>query len=139
MDTKTKILFTVFIGLVFIAALLSYQRYFIQGNYLITAEVPCDPTREVCFVSTCDPETDEDCTDPEPSYYKQIEGTAHALPSCDPNDETCGLTECSAGSSACRVIRCDADSDCTDPAAFQVAPLEEEAGTPEQQPEQTIE
>lgn len=125
MDKKTKILIALFLGLVLVAISFSYKKYFLEKHYLITAEVACDPSQEVCFIGHCDSEVEE-CEE-EVFYYKKIEGIASALPSCDPNYEDCPLLWCGEkGNYACVDISCDSESEeCTSPEDFSAELTEE--------------
>lgn len=118
MDKKTKILIVLFLVIVSVAISFSYKKYFLERDYLISAEVPCDPSLEICFIGYCDSETEE-CEE-ETFYYKRIEGIARSLPTCDPNYEDCPLLWCGKrGNHACVDISCDAESEeCSSPEDF---------------------
>lgn len=125
MDKKTKILRALFLLVVLIAISFSYKKYFLEKNYLVTAEVSCDPLQETCFIGYCDNEVEE-CVE-EIFYYKKIEGIASALPTCDPNYEDCPLLWCGKkGNYACVDISCDAESEeCSSPEDFASEIMEE--------------
>ena len=135
MDKKSKIFFIVFFLLIMTSVALTYYRYIVQRDYIIEAEMECDPYTEACFTYVCDPEVDgEDvCTgDPveDTSYYKIINRNAKNIPLCDPNAEDCEAFVCPEGEEECEMILCDpATSDgieCVDPVAYEEAnPLEE--------------
>lgn len=106
MDKKTKIALIGFFLLVLLSSLASYWKYFLQRDYIVIAELPCDPERESCFIHECDP-SEEECDLPV-SYYKFIESKAYVLPPCDPNIE-CSFEDCHRDSEDCRIIECDPD------------------------------
>lgn len=104
--------------LVFIASFFSYKKYFLERDYLITAEVACDPKQEICFVGHCDTEIEE-CEE-EVFYYKKIEGKAKSLPDCDPNYDDCPLLWCGEeGNNACINVHCGVDDECSSPEDFR--------------------
>lgn len=109
MNRVAKILFIVFFGVVFVAALISFYRYFILKDYYITAEVDCDPQTEKCFIYGCSPEDDETCPenpDERISYYKLIKKKASIIPLCDPAKEDCPALTCQKEED-CQEILCD--------------------------------
>lgn len=124
MDKKTKILIILFLATIFAALLFSYKKYFLEKAYLISAEIPCDPSQDVCYIGYCDTETEE-CED-EIFYYKRIEGMADTLPDCDPNYDDCPLLWCGEkGNNTCTVIPCDSEAECSLPENFVPVPDEE--------------
>lgn len=124
MDNRTKIVFAVFLLSVLLVTFSVYSKYFLDREYPIFAEVPCDPVAEVCFVYHCDFETDE-CTgavEEDTSYYKKVERKAASFPLCDPNDETCVVTSCATDEVECAVTLCDpadGEVECSSPEDFQ--------------------
>lgn len=128
MDKKTKILIILFLTIVFATLLFSYKKYFLEKEYLISAEIPCDPSQDICYVGYCDSETEE-CEE-EVFYYNRIEGVAGILPVCDPNYEDCPLLWCGEkGNNTCVVIPCDSETDCSSPEDFVPAPVEGDIDT----------
>lgn len=133
MDTKSKIFFVAFFLLIVGSVGVTYYRYFILRDYMITAQAPCDPYTEACFVSVCDPEAEECTGDPEEdtSYYQEISRNAKNIPLCDPADEGCEALICPTGEADCMVTFCDADTVsegvvCNDPATYTSLYPEEE-------------
>ncbi|MDR3559496.1 MAG: hypothetical protein P4L58_03790 [Candidatus Pacebacteria bacterium] len=125
MDRKTKIFFGVFFGLIAITIVVTFCKFFILKDYYIQAQADCDPTKEACFVTTCDPSQDDTCpTDPakQTSYTKLIRKKASEIPLCDPSDKSCDALACGSGAD-CQVIYCDKDTvgdgeTCNDPAEY---------------------
>jgi hypothetical protein len=113
MDTKSKILFGAFSLLIVLSVSASYYRYMVLHDYLVQAEVDCDPTYESCFVWECDPEEEECTGDPEEDtwYYKFAYRNAKNVPSCEQTSETCDLFTCpEGGEEECREVLCSADA-----------------------------
>lgn len=125
MDSKAKMLFVIFLLSVLSLAFFAYEKYILNKDYLISAEIPCDQLRETCFVYHCDPET-EQCSgisEEDTSYYKKIEKLASTYPSCDTNKENCLVSDCGVGDSDCVMTPCDvndAESECSSPEDFSV-------------------
>lgn len=124
MDKKAKIVFFLFIFGVLVLSLFVYKKYFLDRDYTIFAEIPCDPITESCFVSVCDPE-EEECTgsvEEDTMYSKKIEKHAGLIPLCDPNTEGCVVDQCDAESTNCGVILCNVNEDeCSLPEDFLVS------------------
>ena len=135
MDKKSKILFLVFFLVLAGSIFLTYYRYMVVRDYIIEAEVSCDPMVESCFVYVCDPESGEECTgDPEQdtSYYKLLHRNAKNIPLCDPEEADCLAAVCQPGEADCQVTLCDStgaeDVTCSDPETYQMEhPLSEES------------
>ncbi|MDX9913159.1 MAG: hypothetical protein RBS77_01095 [Candidatus Moranbacteria bacterium] len=140
MDTKTKIFWWTMGFLVFISFGLVAYRYLIKKDYIIQAQVDCDPYNEACFVWNCDPESDEEgemCTgDPEEDtwYFKVINKNASQISSCDANDEGCEALICEENEPECDFTLCNEDNksemdslECSDPITYSVEnPIGEE-------------
>jgi len=112
MDSKTKILFAGFFLLVLILVFFSYEKFYQERDYLVSAEVPCDPSGESCFIYRCDSET-ETCSgvpEDDTTYYKKIEKSASLFPNCDPNAENCQVANCDASDMSCTVSLCQEDN-----------------------------
>lgn len=125
MDSQFKIILSVFLVLVVILVFTVYFQFFINRNYLVHAEVSCDPTTEVCYVYKCDSEIEECTGIPEEDilYYKKIERNAHRLPLCDPNEDICDVTACESGEIGCTIMICNsanAEEECSNPEDFQM-------------------
>lgn len=125
MDKKTKIFFAAFFALIAIVITITFCKYFILKDYYIQAQADCDPTTEKCFISTCDPATDDTCSsDPaqQTTYYKLVTKKAYNIPLCDPNDENCKALECDPGEN-CKVEFCNESNipdgeQCNDPVKY---------------------
>lgn len=124
MDKKSKIFFLVFSFLLIGSVLATYYRYIIVKDYVIEAQVSCDPMVEKCFILVCDSESGEECTgnsEEDTSYYKLLHRNAKNIPLCDPQESDCLVSVCQAGEEDCRVVFCDAsmeDSICSDPETY---------------------
>ncbi len=133
MDKKTKVFFAVFSLLIVGSITVTFWKMVVKRDYIIKAQVECDPTVENCFVHVCDPDPDVDgpeaCkgnpTD-DTWYTKNISRKAYNIPLCDPNtDENCTALVCSEGEADCSYELCD-DSNvpegdsCNDPAQYVI-------------------
>lgn len=126
MDKKSRLLFTVFFLLIIGSIALTYYRYFVVRDYIIEAQVDCDPNYERCFTYVCDPEAGEECTgrpEEDTSYYKLIYRNAKHIPLCNPMEEGCEVSVCPPNEEDCEITFCDpltAEEGviCTDPDAY---------------------
>ena len=123
-----KIFFLVFFLLIAGSVAATYYRIMIKRDYIISAQQECDPTSEACFVSACDPESDEECAAlPEKeriNYYKTINKNAKNIPVCDPYKNECPKElSCDPGEGECEITLCDANNvpegeECNDPLKY---------------------
>lgn len=142
MDKNSKILLWVFAVLLVGSVAVTFWRIMIRRDYIIEAQVDCDPYTEACFVWECDPASTvegEACVgDPESDvwYFKVAKRNAGRIPLCDPNtDENCQPMLCEEDEMECEEILCTEDqleaqyaSSCVDPVVFTAEnPIEEEA------------
>ncbi len=84
MDSRSKILFVIFVVFVILSSSTSYYRFVVLDDYLVSYEGECDPYEQICFIG-CE---DDECTSE--YYYSQVEKYA-------PNVfEQCGedITDC---------------------------------------------
>jgi len=136
-----KIFFLVFFLLIAGSVAVTYWRIMVKRDYIISAQMACDPVTETCFVSSCDPESDEECANtPEEertTYYKTINKNAKNIPPCDPYKNECPEElSCESGEEDCEIILCDAENvpegeECNDPVAYAAenASSEDETST----------
>lgn len=101
-ERKNKIFWAVFILLIFFVVANTYVRIFLQKDYMLLMEVPCDPDLESCFVHTpadlCEDSVDQNCLqNTESEYYKIIHKKAATVPNyCEQNSESlCAELLCS--------------------------------------------
>ncbi|MFA5888846.1 MAG: hypothetical protein WCW47_00330 [Candidatus Paceibacterota bacterium] len=99
-DKKTVILNRIFYFVLFtiiaISVILTFIKIVINKDYIITAEVSCEPTTEQCFMWECDPEVDDVCSDNSEeniSYYKIINKKASDIAKCEATIEKIGCGE----------------------------------------------
>lgn len=142
MDKKTKAFWWTMVFLILISVLATFYRYMIKRDYIIQAQVDCDPYNEACFVWNCDPGSDvegEACTgDPENDtwYYKVINKKANQVSSCDENDENCKPLFCGENEPDCEFVFCNPENMeefgstiCINPVDYTLAnPKEEDCG-----------
>ncbi|HBG33381.1 MAG TPA: hypothetical protein DDW82_06695 [Acholeplasmataceae bacterium] len=106
----------------------------IEKDYIIEAEVDCDPTLETCFIYECDPEAEECTGNPEEdtSYFKKAKRVAANIPLCDPADELCQPFVCGEGEKDCEEILCTEETSeegdvCNNPEQYVLDnPIEDE-------------
>lgn len=132
MDKKSKIFLAVFLLLLLLSIGATFWRIVIRKNYVITAQLDCDPTVEKCFIWRCDPEStseDEACTgDPEYDvwYYQIAKRNAANIPNCNPEDEECDPFACDEGEKDCEIVLCDEatgkeqEAECNDPKQYNI-------------------
>jgi hypothetical protein len=141
MDTKTKIFWWT-MGILILASFgATFYRYMIKKDYIVQAQVDCDPYGEACFVWNCDPVSEiegEVCTgDPEADtwYYKIINKNASKIQICDANDEECDALVCAQDEPDCEFVFCNPENKdenyseiCIDPAEYALEnPIEEDS------------
>jgi len=144
MDKKSKIFLAVFFFLIIASVGVTYWRIVVKKDYVVQAQIDCDPTIENCFIWQCDPESTvegEACIgDPESDiwYYKIAKRNASVIPLCDSNDENCAPFECADGEKDCSVALCDETNkaeqgvECNDPVQYNIDnPAEEESACAE--------
>ncbi|MCA9360862.1 hypothetical protein KC730_03160 [Candidatus Kaiserbacteria bacterium] len=132
MLNTAKLLFWFLLLFVLFSASATYYRYYVQQDFLVLAEMDCDPETESCFTWICDPEVDgeEYCTGDlaeDTWYYKDIYRNAKYIPNCDPYDEGCPALECIEEEEYCEIVLCtneiveeeELDYECTDPETFE--------------------
>lgn len=100
-----------FLVLTMIVAVTFYQ-YCVAKNYVVTGQVPCDPSSEKCYQTVCDPAEDPDCPEVEAdrvSYYKYVEKKAADVNLCDSTSVGCDPLVCSSGEN-CIEIWCNEET-----------------------------
>lgn len=140
--------FWILLGVMFfLVVAISFTRFFVAKEYLIFADIDCDPTVEHCFVYECDPETEECTGDPEEDtwYYKKMTKKAANVILCDPNDARCVAQTCFEEEEDCTYRYCDEISAeengtvCSDPETYNAEHPVEEAESIEESSETEIE
>ena len=115
-DKKSKVLFVVLGILIAGSIAVTYWRYMVKRDYVIQAQIDCDPETENCLVWKCDPTSSaegEKCTgvpDNDIWYYKILNRNAKNIPSCDPKDENCTAYVCDPGEPQCEITNCSPDN-----------------------------
>jgi len=109
MDKKSKILLIILVLILIGSASVTFYRYFISNNYLITDNIACEPKTEVCFYVPC-AEEDDACNSAEVEYYKKIEKNASNIKLCDPEVDGCNPLVCTENEKDCSITYCSADT-----------------------------
>lgn len=110
-DKRSKALFVVLGILIAGSMAVTYWRYMVKRDYIIQAQIDCDPETENCLVWKCDPTSlveGEECTgvpDNDIWYYKILNRNAKNIPNCDPKDESCTTYQCSEGEPGCEISK----------------------------------
>lgn len=108
-EISNKIFFICLLIVFFIFVGLSYKKYFFGMDYLIYAEIDCNPAEESCFVGYCDPEYEE-CSgikEEDMFYFKKVKRFANMVPLCDPQDGECAAMVCGVEEPGCEQIFCE--------------------------------
>lgn len=138
-DLKSKIFLSVIGFLIVGSVAATYWRIVVKRDYIIQAQIECDPETEECFIWECDPASTvegEACTGDEESdiwYYKIFRRNAKNIPLCDPNDENCAAYVCDPGEEDCSEELCSSENvpegeSCNDPEQYLLEnPPEEES------------
>ncbi|MEF3691654.1 MAG: hypothetical protein V3574_01190 [Candidatus Moraniibacteriota bacterium] len=134
MDRKTKIFWLIVMALIFLSIGAAFYRYVIKKDYIIEAEVDCDPFFEPCFVWNCDPLSEEEgemCTGEEEEdiwYYKIINKNAGRISACAEDDEDCEPLFCGENEPDCEFVFCNEENReekgaqrCNDPMIYRAA------------------
>ncbi len=131
LDRKSKILFAVIAVLVVGSVAATFWRIVVKRDYIVQAQIDCDPSEENCFVWECDPNSTDEweaCTgDPEEDiwYYEILNRNAKNIPDCDPNDEDCTAYICGEDEADCSYELCTEDNvpegeTCNDPEQYNI-------------------
>lgn len=101
----SRSLFWLLVILVAGAVVTRYYAYFVQEDYYLYAQVPCDPSEATCFINDCDM-SDEEC-DTTPFMFAEM-SASHA-PDCF-QENNCQEFECPADDDSCVVMECSEDA-----------------------------
>lgn len=109
MSFTSKHLYIILVILIVVSIGATYYRIFVARDYIVQAEIDCDPKTESCFVYICDPE-EEECTgdiEEDTWYYKLISKKAANIDICDPEEEECEELFCEEGEENCEITNCN--------------------------------
>lgn len=112
MNKDSKMLISIFFGLIVVSAFLAFYKFVVLEDYFIKVETDCDIETESCFISRCDPAEDETCpADPEEqvSYYKFVKKKAGKIAFCNGGEGDCPPPICEPDEE-CKVIICNPDT-----------------------------
>jgi hypothetical protein len=124
-----KILLIVICILIAGSVVATYWRIVVKRDYIVQAQIDCDPESENCFIWKCDPNSTEEgeaCTgdaDNDIWYYKLFFRNAKNIPNCDPDDEDCTAYVCDPGEKDCSEELCTPENvpegeTCNDPEQY---------------------
>lgn len=99
---KTTHIVLTFVVLVAASIGAAFWNFYVAENYMVYAEVHCDPVEESCFVG------DGENT---PETYKEIGKPAYAIAVCDPWSDQCPELACAPGEPECEVVLCEPDEE----------------------------
>lgn len=107
MDTKSKLLITLFIVAVLAVTAWKYYVYVIRHDFVVYDQIECDPSIESCFAYECE-ENDEECDN---APFKKIERSAMSTTPCPNHKEgACETVACSESEKSCTEILCTEDA-----------------------------
>ena len=108
MITFTKPFFVLLALIVALTMALAYRQFVIEGNFQISARIPCDPAKSSCFISDCDPQDDLSCIT---SPYLKVQVLAAIAPVCLEQGD-CQQFACPTGASMadCQITPCTPDT-----------------------------
>ncbi len=95
MNKKDIFLIFLLLFLIFISILYSYNNFYTNRNFIIEAELPCDPKTHSCFIGDCE-NTNLECNESEIYYFyliKKKSSTKIPLKECL-GGELCELKYC---------------------------------------------
>jgi len=111
---KANKIFYIILSLLIVGSIgITFLKIVILKNYQIIDQVSCDPKIEKCFMSECDPASDDTCpVDPAQriSYYKKISKNAGVIYACGNTAEKIGCEgelSCTVGEQKCSYMYCD--------------------------------
>jgi len=97
----TRILILIIILASLISAGVAFYKFYIVRDYLVFANVPCDPVQHSCFIGN-----GQDT----PQYYEKISKKANTIPVCNGWLDQCPELTCVQGDSSCTVEYCQSDT-----------------------------
>ena len=100
--SRSLLLFLCLAGLSLVSAALAVDRFYVNRDYFVYANVPCDTTLYSCFIGD---------GDSAPEFYMEIQKKAYEIPPCDALRGTCGALECAPGEQDCSVTYCSPDTE----------------------------
>ena len=111
MDKKSKILLWVFFSLILVSIALSFYRYMIKKDYVISAEAACDPKAQKCYVRNCEEDKEgtgcDTLTEGQKSYYYTMIERNYRNIDCQSGDKRCTeVLPCQEGERDCREVLC---------------------------------
>ena len=124
MDTRSKILVTIFVILLFLLSAFEYRQIVVKHDYAVKAHTPCDEVTQSCFKTICATEDDPDCI---PEVYAKITKNVSNVELCNQYErEDCPDLACEPGESDCEILYCSVDTaesgeSCVGPASIQSA------------------
>jgi hypothetical protein len=113
-EKSNNIFFIIFFILILVTIGFTFYKIVILKNYQIVKQVSCNPIIEKCFITECDPSTDDTCSASSTiSYYKKISKQASSIYACENTIEQNGCKDelsCISGEKNCSYTFCNKDS-----------------------------
>ena len=123
-SNKGNKIFYIILALLLVASIgMTFYKIVILKDYQIVSQTSCNPAAEKCFVSECDPATDDTCsTISSVTYYRKINKNAETIYNCENTAEKLGCGDelsCTSGEKNCAYTYCDptkllADEKCSE-------------------------
>lgn len=109
---KRSVYFSLFI-LVAVSAVIGfkYKQFFLDKDFVLIANIPCDPAIESCFRVICDGECDDSMhiVNSDGSPYKKVTMHASYAPECL-ESENCTDFTCPAEDETCTIDTCSEET-----------------------------
>ena|SRR3989338_3823607 len=99
MDLTRSFIIFILAGSV-ISASLAFYRFYVEKDYIVYANVPCDTALHSCFVG------DGENT---PDFYYEVNKKAFLIPSCDGWRGECSTLSCQDSEEGCLETFCEAE------------------------------
>lgn len=105
MRLRAFLIFLIVVGAV-VSSGLAWKRFYVDRNYYIYAQVPCDPLVNSCFIGEGTGAS---------QYYKKIQKLAYLVPACNGWNEACPPLKCEPNEPQCKETYCtpEEDTPCT--------------------------
>jgi hypothetical protein len=100
---STKYFIALSLVVILVVAFYRYDQYIIARNFVVVADIACDPSAESCFVADCSTQDDPDC---DTTPYKKVTILAAEAPICL-EEHSCEGFVCTSAS--CTVSQCSED------------------------------
>lgn len=109
MDKKNWWLFGIFGGLLIFAIFFTAVKMFLLRDYWVQGMSRCDPSRERCFLRSCENEESMCPEGVSTFFYKIVQKKAYAVRACPSEENDCSLLRCEPDEKDCFETFCSSD------------------------------